>query len=269
MADMTELSLDSPFAASVFYLDTTGSVMLDMRTLAERGAPHGSVVMADFQEAGRGRGAGRPWKAEKGQNLLFALLLRYAGIASMPPALTLRTGLALAQAVERLAPALVGSLRVKWPNDVMLPVGGAYRKTAGILVQGQAQGDGRCVFVGVGVNVHQMAFPDELKNKAGSIALALGPAGLPEDARFRLLEAFLECLHADIEGSAPLPWRERLEERLYLKGREVRFIAGAADAGRAVEGLLHGVGEEGELLIRTAEGIEAFVTGELEAWQID
>jgi BirA family biotin operon repressor/biotin-[acetyl-CoA-carboxylase] ligase len=243
--------------------------------------------MADLQEAGRGRVASRPWKAEKGQNLLFTLLLRYPDIASMPPALTLRTGLALAQAVERLAPALAGSLRVKWPNDVLLPVGGAYRKTAGIFAQGQvegqaqaqaqehpqrqvqgiAPGDGQCLYVGVGVNVHQTAFPDELKNKAGSIALALGPAdGLPHDARFRLLEAFLASLHADIEGPAPLPWRERLEERLYLKGREVWFIAGAADAGRAVEGLLSGIGGEGELLIRTAEGIEAFVTGELEVY---
>jgi biotin-(acetyl-CoA carboxylase) ligase len=121
------------------------------------------------------------------------------------------------------------------------------------------------LYVGVGVNVHQTAFPDELKNKAGSIALALGPACLPEDARFRLLEIFLERLHADIEGP-PLPWRERLEERLYLKSRQVRFLAGAADSGRAVEGLLYGVGGEGELLIRTAEGIEAFVTGELEMY---
>jgi BirA family biotin operon repressor/biotin-[acetyl-CoA-carboxylase] ligase len=122
------------------------------------------------------------------------------------------------------------------------------------------------LYVGVGVNVHQTAFPDELKNKAGSIALALGPAdGLPHDARFRLLEIFLERFHADIEGP-PLPWRERLEERLYLKGRQVRFIAGAADSGRAVEGLLQGVGGEGELLIQTAEGIEAFVAGELEVW---
>jgi BirA family biotin operon repressor/biotin-[acetyl-CoA-carboxylase] ligase len=256
--------------------------MLDARVLSDRGAPHGAAVMADLQEAGRGRVASRPWKAEKGQNLLFTLLLRYPDIASIPPALTLRVGLALAEAVERLAPALAGSLRVKWPNDVMLPVGGAYRKTAGILAQGQVEGqalehpqeqaqgivpgDGQCLYVGVGVNVHQTAFPDELKNKAGSIALALGPAGLPEDARFRLLEIFLERLHADIEGPAAFPWRERLEERLYLKGREVRFIAGAADAGRVVEGLLSGIGGEGELLIRTAEGIEAFVTGELEVW---
>jgi BirA family biotin operon repressor/biotin-[acetyl-CoA-carboxylase] ligase len=261
---MTELSLDNPFSAPVFFLETTRSVMLDARALAERGASHGTVVAADFQEAGRGRGANRRWNAAKGQNLLFALLLRYSGIASMPPALTLRTALALSQAIEHAFPALRGALRVKWPNDVMLPVDGACRKTAGIL----AEGDGRCVYLGVGVNVHQRVFPDDLRNKAGSIALALGPAALPDNARFCLLEAFLSRLHAGIEGPS-VPWREPMEERLYLKGSRARFVAGAADAGRVVEGRICGVGEAGELLLRTEDGIEAFVTGELQVWQGD
>jgi BirA family biotin operon repressor/biotin-[acetyl-CoA-carboxylase] ligase len=258
-----ELALDNPFSAPVFYLDTTASTMLDAKDLAARGERHGAVVVADVQEAGRGRGENRLWKAEKGKNLLFTLLLRYPGIASMPPALTLRAGLALSLAIERIAPTLKGSLRVKWPNDVMLPVGGAYRKTAGIL----AESDGRCVYAGVGVNVRQTLFSEDLRNKAGSIALALGDhaAGLPENARFDVLAAFLDLFHADIEGP-PSPWREQLEERLYLRGHRARFIAGAADAGRVVEGLLCGIGEGGELLIRTGGGIEAFVTGELEAY---
>jgi BirA family biotin operon repressor/biotin-[acetyl-CoA-carboxylase] ligase len=261
---MTEISLANPFAAPVFYLETTLSVMLDARDLAAQDAPHGTVVVADFQEAGRGRVANRPWKAEKGQNLLFALLLRYPDIASIPPALTLRAALALSQAVERLAPALRGRLRVKWPNDVMLPIGGAYRKTAGIL----AEGDGRWVYLGVGVNVHQTLFPEDIRHKAGSIALALGDAAgdLPRNTRCNVLTAFLSRLHADIEAPSAPPWRDQLGGRLYLKGSRVRFIAGPADAGRAVEGLLCGVGEGGELLLRTEAGIERFVAGELEAY---
>jgi BirA family biotin operon repressor/biotin-[acetyl-CoA-carboxylase] ligase len=263
MAEMTELPLDNSFSAPVFFLETTASVMFDARDLAARGASHGTVVMADFQEAGRGRGENRLWKAEQGKNLLFALLLRYPDLASMPPALTLRTALALSRAIEHIAPALKGSLRVKWPNDVMLPVEGAYRKTAGIL----AEGDGTCVCVGVGVNVGQSLFSEDIRNKAGSIALALGATALPENARFSLLTAFLERLHADIETpAAPPEWREQLEEQLYMKGNRARFLAGAANSGRAVEGLLCGIGEGGELLIKTADGIESFVTGELEAY---
>jgi BirA family biotin operon repressor/biotin-[acetyl-CoA-carboxylase] ligase len=257
---MTELSLNNPFSAPVFYLETTASTMLDARDMAGRGASHGTAILADFQEAGRGRGENRRWKAEKGQNLLFTLLLRYPGVASIPPALTLRAGLALSQAVEHIAPALRGSLRVKWPNDVMLPIGGAYRKTAGIL----AEADGTCVYLGVGVNVCQTLFPEDIRNKAGSIALALGPAALPDNARFCLLEAFLSRLHAGIEGPA-VPWREQLEERLYLKGSRARFIPGAAGAGRVAEGRICGVGAGGELLLQTEDGVEAFAAGELEA----
>jgi BirA family biotin operon repressor/biotin-[acetyl-CoA-carboxylase] ligase len=259
---MTEISLGNPFAAPVFFLETTSSVMLDIRALAGRGEPHGTVVLADVQEAGRGRGENRSWKAEKGKNLLLALLLRYLDAASMPPALTLRTALALLRAIEDLVPALRGSLRVKWPNDVMLPVDGAYRKTAGIL----AEGDGACVYVGVGVNVAQTLFPEDIRNKAGSIALALGGAALPEDLCFSLLGAFLGRLREDIEGGLSPLWRERLEERLYLRGNRARFLAGVVGASQMVEGLLCGLGEGGELLIQTANGVESFITGELEAY---
>jgi BirA family biotin operon repressor/biotin-[acetyl-CoA-carboxylase] ligase len=271
--DMTEISLNNPFSAPVLYRETTVSAMLDIRDLAARGAPHGSVAVTDFQEAGRGRGTARSWQAEGGKNLLLALLLRYPGASSLPPAITLRTALALCLAIEHIAPPLKDRIRVKWPNDVMLPLNGAslnrapldraYRKTAGIL----AEWDGQCLFLGVGVNVRQTQFPEALRNKAGSIALALG-ADLPPDFRFKLLEAFLEQLHAGLEdlSTAASAWREQLEERLYLKGSRVRFLAGAADSGEPVEGLLCGLGEGGELLIQTARGIEAFVAGELEVY---
>jgi BirA family biotin operon repressor/biotin-[acetyl-CoA-carboxylase] ligase len=219
--------------------------------------------MAEVQEAGRGRIANRPWKSENGKNLLFTILLRYPGIAAIPPALTLRTGLALVLAIEDFAPILQGRLRVKWPNDVMIPLPDNWGKTAGILTEG----DGENVYIGVGVNVGQTEFPAGIRDKAGSIALALGKAGVGDagvDSRFRLLEAFLHRLHAELEGPPTSGWRERLEERLYLKGQQVRFIAGAADSGRIVEGLLCGIGPGGELFIQGQDGMEAFVTGELE-----
>jgi BirA family biotin operon repressor/biotin-[acetyl-CoA-carboxylase] ligase len=264
---MKKITLNNPFTAPVFYRETTASTMLDARILAARGEPHGSLVMADVQEAGRGRTANRLWKAEKGQNLLFTILLRYPGIAAIPPALTLRTGLAVALAIEDFAPPLRGCLQVKWPNDVMIPLpSGTLGKTAGILTEG----DGENVYTGIGVNVGQTEFPADIRDKAGSIALALGVSSLPEDSRFRLLEAFLHRLHTEIEGLSASGglWRERLEERLYLKGRHVRFIAGAADSGRVVEGLLCGIGPDGELLIQGQAGTEpeAFVTGELDLY---
>jgi BirA family biotin operon repressor/biotin-[acetyl-CoA-carboxylase] ligase len=259
---MKKISLNNPFSAPVFFLEAASSTMLDARTLSARGEPHGTVVVADVQESGRGRMVNRPWKAEGGKNLLFTILLRYPGIAAIPPAITLRTGLALARAIEDFAPVFQGRLLVKWPNDVMIPLpGNAFGKTAGILTEG----DGENVYIGVGVNVGQTEFPADIRDKAASIAQALGKA-IPPDSRFRLLEAFLNRLHTELEGpsSAGGEWRERLEERLYLKGRRVRFIPGAADSGRVVDGLLCGIGSGGELLIQNEGVTEAFVTGELD-----
>jgi BirA family biotin operon repressor/biotin-[acetyl-CoA-carboxylase] ligase len=233
--------------------------MDESRVRAARGAPHGTVVAADYQEAGRGR-AGRPWKAERGKNLFFTVLLRYQDISSFPQALTLRTGLAVSLAIEDYAPLLSGAVLVKWPNDIMIDS----RKAAGILTET----DGKIIYIGIGVNVAQDAFPGDLGAKAGSILQAVRARGGPDLAadRAALLERILVRLHREI--SSAVPWRGRLEERLYLKGRPVRFIAGGVDSCRAVYGVLAGIGAGGELLIvpegKTAP--EAYVTGELRVY---
>jgi BirA family biotin operon repressor/biotin-[acetyl-CoA-carboxylase] ligase len=258
---MEQLGIFNPFGAPVYYADTVSSTMDESRRLAEQGLPHGTVITADFQEAGRGRIRGRPWKAVGGKNLFFTLLLRYPNIEAVPQAITLKTGLAIALAVEDLAPPLAGTVQVKWPNDIM--IGG--KKIAGILTEG----DGMRVFIGIGVNVAQTEFPAELQAKAGSIALALG-AALPAESRFDLLEKILARLYAELavseNGSAP--WRERLAERLYRRGEQVCFIEGAADSGKEVRGRLAGIGDGGELLIVPDGETEerAFVTGELRVY---
>jgi BirA family biotin operon repressor/biotin-[acetyl-CoA-carboxylase] ligase len=144
---------------------------------------------------------------------------------------------------------------------LLLPSGA--RKAAGILTEA----GGGLVFTGIGVNVSQAEFPPELRRKAASLSLSLRELGLEEpgpEARFGLLERILGFLCRELEGV--LPWRERLEERLYLRGEAVRFMAGPADSGEAVEGRLLGVGPGGELLILPKGQPEprAFVTGELE-----
>jgi BirA family biotin operon repressor/biotin-[acetyl-CoA-carboxylase] ligase len=165
----------------------------------------------------------------------------------------------------------------------------AAKKTAGIL----SEGDGRRVFIGIGVNLDQREFPREYRSRATSIALALAALGEgpgiqapgPED-RFRLLEGIL----ARLFGEFSLPekdrgdesWRKRLEARLYLKGRPVRFfpLAGTepAEAGgqprsglEAVEGRLEGIGPGGELLILPEGSREprSFVSGELDVYPGD
>jgi len=228
------------------------------RLLAKEGAPHGTVISADFQEAGRGRIRERKWEMEKGCALAFTILLRFT---SIPTALGLRAGLAAALAIEDFAPSLSGGTLIKWPNDILLPIihGGKTRvlKLAGIL----AEAEGFNARIGIGVNISQKQMPDNLRDKAVSLCLATGMEYNAGD-RFILLEKILLRLRDEIEST---DWRERLEARLYKKGEQVCFAKGAADSGDMVRGALAGIGPEGELLI-TPPGETAalaFTAGEL------
>jgi BirA family biotin operon repressor/biotin-[acetyl-CoA-carboxylase] ligase len=270
---MRILTRANPFGAPFYYFETISSTMDEARRLAAEDCAHGTVVAAGFQEAGRGRTPGRPWLGEGGKNLFFTIILRYPDYTGIPPALTLRVGLALSRGIEDFAPPLAGQVRVKWPNDIMI----GCRKAAGVLTEG----DHRTIRVGIGVNVGQTAFPEPLRSKAVSIAMALGEeAALPPEAPLVLLEKILPRLHreltpeeltsGELDPGADPPgqsWREGLEERLYMKGERVRFMPGGAEdaAAAVVEGILRGVGPQGELLICPGEGSppQAFVTGEL------
>ncbi len=179
----------------------------------------------------------------------------------MPSAITLKTGLAVSLAIEDLAPALAGgSVRIKWPNDVMINA----RKAAGILTEA----DGKNVFIGVGVNVAQKEFPEQYRSKAGSIIHSF-PA-LAENARFDLLEKILSRLYAEIENltTESETWRERLIARLYKKGETVTFAEGAADSEDLVEGILSGLSPDGALLIipNGEKKERSFITGELRVY---
>jgi BirA family biotin operon repressor/biotin-[acetyl-CoA-carboxylase] ligase len=270
---MKTLAVPNPFDGPVYYEETVSSTMDVSRTLARNGAPHGTVITAGYQSRGKGRGPSRLWNMEKGKDLAFTILLRYNAYSSIPAAVTLRAGLAVSLAVEDFAPALGGEVKVKWPNDIML----GPKKAAGIL----AETDGSSVHIGIGVNTGRREFPGEYGYKAVSLAAALEETGatVPEDARFVLLEKILSRLHGEIEtppgggsGSAGPAgsWPRRLEARLYMKGKEVRFIEGPADSGRVVSGVLEGIGPAGELLIipRGEKTARPFVNGELDIYSL-
>jgi BirA family biotin operon repressor/biotin-[acetyl-CoA-carboxylase] ligase len=251
---MKLLSVINPFSAPVFYEETVSSTMTVSCELAAQGQPHGTVILADFQEAGRGRGCGRTWEAEKGKVLVFTVLLRYPEIHAMPGALTLRAGLAVCLAIEDFFPVLKDRVTIKWPNDIIIDS----KKVCGIL----AETDGTAVHIGIGVNVCQTEFPPHLQNKAISLCQVSGASFNP-DTRFGLLEKILENLYTDLDNA--IDWHNRIEERLYKKGGQVTVIAGAASSGEAVYGRLFGIGPAGELLIKL-DGEDApisFFSGEL------
>jgi len=254
---MTKLEIINPFNAPVYHEETVTSTMEISRSLSDSGQPHGTVIVADFQEAGRGRIRDRVWQMNRGENLPFTIMLRYPRIEDIPSALTLRVGLAVSLAIEDFAPSLQGSVFVKWPNDIMI----GEKKTAGILCEAA----GGTVHIGVGINAAQKEFPAHLSEKAVSIALAANKDIAPVE-RFSLLEKILTRLFDELNAPKNAAnWKARLEQRLYKKGEQVVFVEGEAGSGREVSGRLAGIGEGGEILI-LAEGEKqprSFVTGEL------
>jgi BirA family biotin operon repressor/biotin-[acetyl-CoA-carboxylase] ligase len=245
---MKQIHLHNPFGGPIYHEEIVSSTMDIGRVLAANGEPSGTVITADFQEKGRGR-QNRHWKTEKGRNLMFTVFLNYADFSSIPKALTLRTGLAVALAIEDYIPALSGLAEIKWPNDVMLKS----KKIAGILVES----DGTNLFMGIGVNLLQREFSEDLCGKAGSLLSVFMEKfpgqEMPEllsvnDAPLMLLERILGFLHSEITASESI-WKTGLEKRLYKRGEAVVFAEGAADSQKLIRGRLFGIGEGGELLL--------------------
>ncbi len=212
------------------HLRRTDSTNERARELAALGAPHGTLVTAGQQSAGRGR-QGRSWVAPDGRALLCSLLLR-----DPPRLLPLAAGVAVASVVG--APALV-----KWPNDVLIDG----RKVAGILVEGRPQERWAVVGIGLNVALRPEDFPPELRETAGT--LGLGPEAI-EPTLERLLEALERWITASPEAVL-----EAFRARDALLDRPVRWTGGE---GRAV-----GVDGEGRLVVETAQGRVELEAGEV------
>jgi BirA family biotin operon repressor/biotin-[acetyl-CoA-carboxylase] ligase len=213
------------------------------KELALRGAPHGTLVTAEEQTAGRGR-QGRQWVAPPGKALLMSVVLRHLGGAQAH--LPLAAALATCEASELSVPHLQCS--IKWPNDVWIDG----RKLAGILVQGRPQ-EGWAV-LGIGLNVATSAdeFPDELRETATSLAAAAGDTPPPSvETVLSHLLVQLELRVDDNADSIIASWRERDA----LSGQMVRWNGG--------EGTATGIDETGALIVETPSGRVTLDAGEV------
>lgn len=260
MGRVESFEIDSPWSAPAYRVALAPSTQDLARALAAEGAAHGSVVVADEQSAGRGRVPGRAWHAERGESLLCTVLLRFASLRDTPRGLTVRVGLAAAEAAEEVVPELRGRIRVKWPNDLLV-VGedGRARKLCGVL----CEGDGKTVLAGIGLNVSQAGFPAHLAPKATSLAREAGRGGID---RFELLEALLRRLAALLGPEGDALWRRAAEARLHRLGETVEFEEGAADSGALVRGRIAGLGEGGELVLEAGGALRHFSVGELRVY---
>ncbi|MEU3978754.1 biotin--[acetyl-CoA-carboxylase] ligase [Streptomyces sp. NPDC026672] len=236
--------------SEVRVVQRTGSTNSDLVALAGRGeAGEGAVLVAEEQTAGRGR-LDRQWTAPARSGLFFSVLLRPAGVpVERWGWLPLLTGVAVATG---LAEAAGVDTALKWPNDLLVTVGGEERKAGGILAE-RVGADG--VVVGVGVNVSLRA--DELPvPQAGSLVLA-GAATTDRDPLLRAVLRSLEDWYDRWRTAGGDPAASGLQET---------YAAGCATLGRTVRAELPGdrsiTGEavaldgDGRLVIATSEGVQ-------------
>lgn len=227
----------------------------EARRLALDGAAEGTVVVAEGQNAGRGR-LGRNWYSPEGKGLYASVILRPQADPAAIPTLTLMAGLAVSDALTGLVSE---SAQLKWPNDIW--IGG--RKVCGILSEWIAQAQPTpCVVIGIGINVNIRAeeFPDDLQHPATSLALVRGQ---PLD-RTVVLESLLPVLSTRYAQWQAVGWaglREEYVARSAIEGLQVRVTFNNDQH----QGTVRGVNDQGALLLEVAPGRhEAIVAGDVE-----
>jgi BirA family transcriptional regulator, biotin operon repressor / biotin---[acetyl-CoA-carboxylase] ligase len=224
----------------------TGSTNTVARELAAGGAPHGTVVTADEQTAGRGR-QGRTWTAPPGAALLYSAVVR--PLAERHSVLPLAVGVAVCEAAERLRPGV--ECKVKWPNDVHLDA----RKLAGILIEARPQ-DGWAV-LGVGLNLTIAAdeFPPELRERATSLFPAGEiPPAVPYGAQGAIRNSWTSLAVAGALSERLGEWLGAEPGRVLAAWRERDALLGREVAWEKGSGVAEGIDERGYLVVRLADG---------------
>ena len=219
------------------------STMTTAAELAAAGAEHGTAVVADEQTAGQGR-LGRTWYSERDAGLYVTFLLRLKLCPDSLPVTTLALGLAAAEAIRNVTQV---QCDIRWPNDLLV----GERKVAGIL----AQLTGGALLAGVGVNVNQGTFPEDVADIATSLRIVTGR----EQSRESLLEALHDAVlrHTDAlmrEGKAPVIAAFEGASS-YVRGKRVMVEA----AEGVLVGTTDGLDAQGFLRLKRDDGTHTLI----------
>ena len=228
-------------------LDSTNS---KAQAWAAEGAPHGAVVLTEYQTHGRGQ-SGRVWQAAAGQNLLFSVILKPQLAPSKLSLLTLAGSLAVAEALSPIVAPL--KVQVKWPNDVMIEG----LKCCGILSESSI-GPDILVIVGIGLNVNQSVFPSDITDRATSVLLATGRMTDRAAIMADILQRYEQ--HLALVEAQPSVLIQRCTDRLYRIGQLCRVRSGH---DQVVHGRIAGLSGKGGLRLVTGHETTTLYMGEL------
>ena len=236
---------------TVHFARETDSTNLWIKRLAKEGASEGTLALAEFQSAGRGR-LGRSWEVPEGTSVMMSILLRPKFEPQYAPTLTLVMGMAVAKAVKNLG----FDVSIKWPNDVVV----SHKKICGILTEmGVRDGKIDYAVIGVGINVNIKEFPEEMADKATSLYLESGKEFDRSQIPGLVMEAFEEYYEKFAAACDLSGLKEEYESILANYNQPVRVLA-----KEPYEGVARGITDGGELLVEKNDGtIVAVSAGEV------
>ena len=237
----------------VAFFEETDSTNNEIRRLAEQGAPHGTLAVAERQLGGKGR-RGRVWTSPAGVGIWMSMLLRPQIDPMAASMLTLVMALSTRRGIEK---ATGLKSEIKWPNDLVLNK----KKICGILTEMSTElMEIQYVIPGTGINVNQMEFPDDIKATATSLRIESGKIQKRSVIIAAIMEAFEGYYDTFIETQDMSGLIEEYNANLVNLGNEVCVL----DPAGEYRGVSEGINKEGALLVRLSDGtLKEIISGEV------
>lgn len=240
-------------AKEVLYFDTIDSTNTKAQELAEKGYPSGTLVVADKQESGKGR-RGRSWVSPSGTGIFMTLMIKPDINPNNASMLTLVAALAVAKAITSVTGE---EALIKWPNDIV--VNG--KKVCGILTEMNAQFDYiNHIVVGIGINVHNESFPEEISQMASSLMIEAGGKRFHRAQIIAETMAYFEQYYDTFLKTQDLSALVREYDKLLVnRNKSVRVL----DPKEPFDGKAMGITPKGELIVDTWESRKLVSSGEV------
>ena len=240
-------------AKEVLYFDTIDSTNTKAQELAEKGYPSGTLVVADKQESGKGR-RGRSWVSPSGTGIFMTLMIKPDINPNNASMLTLVAALAVAKAITSVTGE---KALIKWPNDIVING----KKVCGILTEMNAQFDYiNHIVVGIGINVHNESFPEEISQMASSLMIEAGGKRFHRAQIIAETMAYFEQYYDTFLKTQDLSALVREYDKLLVnRNKSVRVL----DPKEPFDGKAMGITPKGELIVDTWESRKLVSSGEV------
>lgn len=240
-------------AKEVLYFDTIDSTNIKAQELAEKGYQSGTLVVADKQESGKGR-RGHSWVSPSGTGIFMTLMIKPDINPNNASMLTLVAALAVAKAITSVTGE---EALIKWPNDIV--VNG--KKVCGILTEMNAQFDYiNHIVVGIGINVHNESFPEEISQMASSLMIEAGGKRFHRAQIIAETMSYFEQYYDTFLKTQDLSALVReYDELLVNRNKSVRVL----DPKEPFDGKAMGITPKGELIVDTWESRKLVSSGEV------